>query len=234
MTNTITKIQPRLGEGIFLLRDVAEILNIPTPKVTRWLDEYWTKRFGIEGFGGKRERGINFHALVEFIVFAKLREHNFSVQRISKIHEELAKEFKTAFPFAFIELFVDKQRDKQNKKGANNVWHNEYGSPTKTDGKKQLGLKEILEPTLLKIDFDNNRVAFRYFPLGKEHKIVVDPKFQFGKPIILGTSIKAEIIYDMIIEGVSKKSISNLYNITQEQIDDVILYFNNRNKKVAA
>lgn len=222
MTNHSTA-QPKIGEGIFLIKDVSEILRLPYAKVRHWLIEYWNNRFGKKhggySFGDDGNKAINFYTLIEFLCFYKLREEGLSAHKIQKIHDVLSKDLKTIYPFAKYSLYTD----------GKHVWYEHIENLVRIDGKRQISFKQILEPYLKNIDFDKNQIATRYFPIGREHKVVVDPKHQFGQPTIVGTNIKIETIYNLLNGGETKESVSYLYDLSLPQVNDAILYY----KKVA-
>lgn len=219
---------PKIGEGIFLVRDIAKILNLPTSKIRRWLNEFWNKRFSNStynySFGDKGNEAVNFYTLIEFITFSALRNNNISAQHIQKFHQYLTTKLKTPFPFATTKISTDQV----------SVYYETFNEYVKYDGKNQISLKKILEPFLLKIDFNQENIAERYFPLGKDHSIVIDPKHQFGQPTIFGTNIKVDTIYSLYKAEESKKTISFLYNLTFSQIDDVIAFCGSRPGDIAA
>ena len=83
----ITQIRPTIGEGIFLIRDVSEILLLPYSKVRYWLIEFWEGRFSKDYryvLGSKENRSVNFYTLIEFYTFYHLRLHGLSSQKNSK------------------------------------------------------------------------------------------------------------------------------------------------------
>lgn len=209
---------PRINEGIFLIKDVANIIGLPVAKVRFWLTEFWNNRFSVNkggySFGDNYNRAVNFYTLIEFITFAKLREQGISAQKLQKFHKILSTELNTPYPFAKTKLLNDKR----------SVWYEHSGELVKIDGKRQLSLSRVLSPYLNKIEFDKDNIALRYYPLGKNHKIVIDPKHQFGQPTILGTNIKAEIIYFLYKGKETKKNICELYNLTIQQVNDAINY----------
>lgn len=211
---------PKIGEGVFLIKDICNITGLSYHKVRHWLLEFWDNRFStIYGdqysYGDNNARAINFNTLIEFIVFAKLRKEGISAQKIQKYHLALSKELKTPFPFAKSKIQTDGKE----------VWHEVFDELSKIDGKRQLSIKKILLPFLKNIEFDENKIAKRYFPLGKNHKVVIDPRHQFGQPTILGTNIKAYVIYSLYKSKEPKKSICSLYNIKLKQVNDAIAYF---------
>ena len=218
MSTLSTNIRPSLGEGIFTTRDVAHILGVPTSSVGRWLTEFWNKRFGSNfggySFGGGRGRAINFYTLIEFIVFAKLRENGISAQKIQRYHNYISERLNTKFPFAETKLRTDKR----------SVWYENSHVLIKIDGKEQIAIREILEPFLNKIEYSEDKIATRFFPLGKDHHIVIDPNHQFGQPTILGTNIKVSTIYSLYLGNETPESISSLYEIPVEQVKEAIDY----------
>ena len=58
-----------------------------------------------------------------------------------------------------------------------------------------------MEDFCKKIQFSDDKIAERFYPIGKDRKIVVDPQRQFGQPIVTGTNILAENIFSMYESG---------------------------------
>jgi len=215
-------IQPEVGAGIYTSKDVAHILKLPSHKVSRNMRDFWENySFGIKG-----NRFINFKTLIEFYTFYHLRENGFSAQKIKKIHEDMAKELSTPYPFAskiYIENIIDEASKKTIAKRG--VYYEIGAGLVKADRKKQIDIKQFLTPFLNKIEFNDNDIAQRYFPLENSKTLVIDPKFQFGQPIITGTRIKAEIINEFYEGGESKENICKIYHLQIGQVEDAILYF---------
>lgn len=223
-TTKLVNIEPTIGEGIFLIKDVAEILGLPHHTVRRWIHEYWDGRFskeagGVYSFGEVGNKAVNFYSLIEFYVFYKLRERKISSQQIHKAHHAIAVHLKTPYPFAHSEIST-------LGKG---IWYKKFDSIFRADGKQQATISEILEPFLEKVDYGKNKLAERFYPLAKSKNIVVDPKHQFGQPTIAATNIKSHTIYNLVLGGEKIKTISNLYDISEKKVKDAIAF----HKKVA-
>lgn len=217
MSQTIEHIRPRIGEGVFLISDVAEILQLPYQKVRYWLIEFWEGRFSKDyrySLGSKDSRSVNFFTLIEFYTFYQLRSKGLSSQQIQKIYNQLSKDLQTSYPFART-VHTD----------GRSVWVEALGELVKADGKMQLDLKSLLMPFLDKIEFGTNGLAERFFPLDNSKNIVVDPNHQFGAPTITGTNIKSIVINDFYNSGESVESICDLYCISEAQVLDVIKYY---------
>jgi uncharacterized protein (DUF433 family) len=220
IATTHNNTTPVIGGGIFLAKDVSKILNLPYSKVRHWLFELWDKRFADNwnySFGEDGNKAIDFHTLIEFYIFYQLRESGVSSQQIQKVHKELAKDFDTKYPFAHAKFRTD----------GKGVWYEKFGVLVKANGKKQIDLKQIIQPFLTNIEFGKNNIAERYFPLTKSKSVVIDPKHQFGQPTISGTNIKTQSIFSLYKGGESKSTISDLYNISLKKVSDAIEFHKN-------
>jgi uncharacterized protein (DUF433 family) len=207
----INSPEPRIGEGIFLPKDVAEILKLPYSRVKYWIDDYWQSY----SFGERRNKAVNFYTLIEFYTFYKLREQGFSAQEIKKAHEIISEDLKTHFPFAY--AVIKTQR--------NQIWYESLGVLIRADKKQQISIKNFVEPFLQQIEFGENNLAKRLFPLKSSKNIVVDPDHQFGLPTISGTNIQTKTILNLYESGESKESIRILYGISDPQIIDALQFY---------
>jgi len=75
------------------------------------------------------------------------------------------------------------------------------------------------------MDFGTNQLALRYWPLGKERSIVVDPHHQLGQPTIKNTNILAETLYRMYTAGEKVKFIASLYDVSESDVTSSIEFF---------
>jgi uncharacterized protein (DUF433 family) len=226
MTHVIQnkKARPDFGEGIYLAYDVAQILKLPYYKVRNLMTGYWQSYT----FGSEDSRAINFYALIEFYIFYYLKEQNFSSTEIKRLHEKLSKDFKTKHPFASLKLKINPKTD-PNGKGQ--LWIDFNGILMKADGKLQPAFRSFIESYLKQIEFGENSLAKRFFPLAtlnNSMNIVVDPLHQFGQPVINGTNIQAATVHNLYTAGETKKNISILYNIGEDVVDDVLAYYEKR------
>jgi uncharacterized protein (DUF433 family) len=210
----------KLGNGIYSIPDLALILQLPQQKVRRWLNNFWDLRLGnkYEGrysWGNGREKATNFLTLIEFYVFYQLRENKVSAKTILEAHELMAQQLNTPYPFASAEVLTE---------GRNIFYTLQDGTTLYADKSRQIVIKKAIESFCRKIEFSNEKLAKRYWPLGKNHEIVVDPQHQFGQPVINGTNINASVIYSMYESGEPISAIGILYDLTERQVNDAIAF----------
>jgi uncharacterized protein (DUF433 family) len=212
-----TNDSPQLGEGIFLIKDVSNALRLPYSKVRRWINEF-DKCFGNNGglysFGEQGNKAVNFYTLIEFHTFYQLRLKGISSQQIKKFHDFISKELKTKYPFAHSDIRTDGKK----------MWFEYFDNLVKHDNKRQLDWKHIIAPFLHRIEYGNDKIAKRFYPLDKSKNIVIDPKHQFGQPTIIDTNIKTATLYNLHKGGEPNKSICLLYDLKVKQVSDAILY----------
>jgi len=221
MRDNVYLVEPKLGEGIYLAKDVAKILHLDYQKTYRWIAGYWGADGGLDEnikytFGDVDNRAINFFSLIEFYTFFKLRDKGISSTEIKKLHKTLSELHNTQYPFAIAhDFFIEGRRSKKF------VYYTVLENLIKHDKKHQFSLR-FIEKFLEKIEFNEDNLAVRFFPLANSKNVVVDPKHQFGQPTISGTNIKTQTLYSLYNGGESLEDISSLYNLTVDKVKDAI------------
>ena len=211
-----------IGNGIYTVPEIAQILRVPYHKVHRWLNKYWDGELGERfqqsySWTVENTKAVGFHTLIEFYVMMELAEAGVKTRQVLIAHEELAGWVNTPFPFAQREILKNIRTD--GKK----IYFKVNGQTVTLDGSCQLNL-DFIQMFFKNIDFGNDLIAERFWPLGREKAILVDPKRKFGHPVIDGTNIYPETIYNLHLAGEHEEYIAYLYEITPQQVKDAIEY----------
>jgi uncharacterized protein (DUF433 family) len=214
-----TTIQPELGQGIYSIPDAAAILDMPVNKVRTWVKKYWELEFVKEleqdqayTWGEQREKVFHFFTLIEIIAVDSFREIGVSFPKIKRAHEMLAELLNTPYPFAHAELMSDGKR----------IFYEMDTSLLEMDTKQQFSFTKLVAPYCKKIDFqEKTKLAERYWPLGKDRNIVVDPHHSFGQPVITGTNTTAEAVMNMLKAGESPELIASVFEVNRKDVEDV-------------
>lgn len=221
MTVSTATIKPKLGKGIYSIPDASAILDMPVSKVRRWVKKYWELEFlkGLDEaytWGESREKAFHFLTLIEIIAVDSFREIGVSFPKIKLAHSKLSKIMETNYPFAHAELMTDGRR----------IFHHYLEeSLLEVDEKQQFSFTQLVAPYCQKIDFqDRTQLAERFWPLGKDHEIVVDPHHSFGQPVIKGTNTTVETIYSMLNAGESPEFVASIYDLNLNAVEDVMAF----------
>lgn len=213
----------KFGTGIYTSKEISKILKIPTYKVNRWMRDYWDGKLGRQfkntySWKVDNSRAIGFHALVELYILNLFIDTGVNTKEVLKAHIELTNIFDTPFPFARKDIIENIKTD-----GKKIYIELPKGGIISLDGKKQFQL-EIIQLFFKTLVFDENQLASKLYPLGKEKDIVVDPKRQFGQPVIGDSNILPEVVYNMYKAGEPKKFIAFTYQLTEKQVQSAIEY----------
>lgn len=214
--------KPTLGSGIYTPREISRILRLPDHKVNRWIDLYWDGELGREyertySWRTGNSKAVGFHTLIEFYTMMQLSEAGVKPREVIKAHKYLSVTFNTAFPFAQQKLLSSIKSD--GKK----IYFKNNGDILTLDGTKQLNL-QLIEYFFEKLDFDQEQIATRFWPLGKEKSIVIDPSRKFGHPVIDKLNIYPETIFNHVNAGDPKKYVAHIYDLTLEQVENALEY----------
>lgn len=216
----------RIGDGIYTAKDASRIFKIPYSKVNYWFQWYLKKgKFKLDyqyHFAIKDTLAVNFLTLIEMYVFYTLKENGVKTSAILKAHSILSEKLKTPYPFA--------QEDYYSL--GNKIYFGNSTQLASADEKVQFTFRETLVPYSKKINFGENRLAHKFYPLGSSRSVVVDPSHQFGQPTITGTNILVATIYDWHLSKESNDFIAELYKIPVQSVVDAIDFW--EDKKMAA
>lgn len=217
---TTRNISPTIGEGVYSVPDAAKILGFPIKKVRRWIKTYWEDKFTGKGgaytWGDGRDRGFNFHTLVELIAIYALREKEVSFHKIIEARAFLQQELNVEYPFASEKVMSD---GKQFYFAINKT------ALVDVNLKRQTSIKQLVEPYCEKLDFDAiDTLANQFWPLGKDRSVVVDPNHRLGEPVITGTNISADVLASMVAGGDSIEMVADIYRLQPKQVQDAVDY----------
>lgn len=211
-----------IGTGCYTASDIAKILKVKYNKVHRWMVVYWDGKLGKElgqnySWQVDKSKAVSFHTLVEFYVMLLLSEAGVKPKEILKAHSYLSNEFNTAFPFARKQLLSGIKTDGKR------IYLNYDGGTIDLDGSGQFNL-DFIKTFFKNLDFDGDEVAKRFWPMGRDSSVVVDPDRKFGHPIIDGHNIYPEVLNGMYKAGDAPEFIAVLYDIPDKAVKDAIAY----------
>lgn len=215
----------QLGNGVFTTQEIAQILRVPYYKVSKWITQYWDGELGKcyeqqYSWSVGNTRAVGFHTLIEFYVMMQFAEAGVKIRQVLNAHKELSEKYQTNFPFAKKEVLDNISTDGLK------IYLKLNGDTITLDGSKQLNL-DFIKVFFKNLDFDNDMLASRFWPMGKEHKVVCDPHRKFGQPVLDGTSIQSEAIYRMYLAKEPITFIASIYEIPLKSVKDAIAFHKN-------
>ncbi|HEU0016573.1 MAG TPA: hypothetical protein VFQ45_23025 [Longimicrobium sp.] len=185
-----------LGTGIYTPADAALLLHERPQTVRRWAFGY-TRRRGAERIVHppliqtdlpeiEGQRALTFVELVELLYVRAFERAGVSWAHIREAARVAARLYATDHPFALRQVYVEPG--------------SVYGGLEERDGTEALvqlvghgqhAFPQLVKPYLDQLDFDGNDVARRWWPMGRDGGVVVDPAFAFGAPIVEAVGMRA-------------------------------------------
>lgn len=184
---------------------------------------YWDKYLG-NAYGSSYStneygnRVVSFKTFVELYIMGIFHEAGVKPQTVIKAHQELGAMFSTKHPFALEKVM------KGIRCSGNSIYFEIDGENIiHLDGTKQFALK-LIKLFYTKIDFDENDVATRFWPMGKKAGVLVDPQVKFGRAVLDSLHIYPETLYGHFQAGDPIAYIAHIFEIEEGQVQQAIKY----------
>lgn len=215
MQATYEKVE--LGKGIYTISDLAFVLRMKNSKVRYWVNSYLREKLPeitSHRYNMNPDQGIfvNFSSLLELYIFEQLELKGHSRKKILECYKAISDNYNTKYPFTKRKIVS----------AGGSILFEHKGKLINADRTLQINMSEVLAQYLEKIEFDMKGNAIKFFPQGKQSSVVLDPEIQFGTPIISGTRINVNTVVDSYNSGDSKQLISNIYGISNQQVEDAL------------
>jgi uncharacterized protein (DUF433 family) len=192
----------RIGKA-YTIREAAALADVSPGTVRNWL--YGTTKGDMKAvFGGKTKPAeevamVSFLELAEVIVAARFRKLRLKLQRIRAAHDYAKKHYNLAYPFAHLELrsigghVLHEFEEREPENGPHFVV---LSAP------QQFVLPDIVDDELGRFDYsEEDKLATRWYPFGRDLPVVVDPRFGGGQPTIEGRGVTVEVLKKRWKEG---------------------------------
>lgn len=190
-----------IGTGLYTPAEAASLLKAPVTEVQRWAFGYERRRQGekvryeplirtdlpeIDG-----QRALTFTELVELMYIKGFRRAGAPWKLVHDAAAVAARLFQTEHPFAMRTFFADPS-------GIYALLEESEGgsSLVRLEGHGQHALRELVQPYLGQLEFDPLDAPTRWWPLGREAKVVLDPQVSFGEPIVAEAGIPTRTLAD--------------------------------------
>ncbi|MDO8588434.1 MAG: hypothetical protein Q7T82_15510 [Armatimonadota bacterium] len=213
MAQTVQQ-QPGLGSGIYTHAEAARLLRVSTAKARNWAEGYTYQIDGRERTKApvlQRRAGqpglLTFHDLIELFFVREFRNAGVSLQDIRGAAKLLSEKWDTPYPFACRKLDTD---GVQILMAAGEHYENVA---------RQQNVFRFAEDFFKNIDFSDDCLAEKWWPMGRDKLVVIDPHRSFGTPIDLKSGVRTEILYAAYqAEDRDVEAVANWYEIPPEQV----------------
>lgn len=164
----------------------------------------------------RRVAPFSFINLIETYVLEGLRRaHHVPMQRIRRAMEWLQKTYDVAHPLAELNLETD----------GYDLFIRELNIPINASRKGQGGFPEVLSRYLQRIERDEGKIPVRFYPYTYDLApkiIVMDPSVSYGRPVVAGTRVSSQMIFDRYSGGESLCDIAADYDLDISRVEEAL------------
>ena len=170
---------------------------------------------------------LSFINLIEVYVLAAIRrQHHVSLSTVRQALDYLKRKHPSPHPLADRTLETD----------GLDLFVESFESLINISKEGQLGIRKVLEIHLRRIERDLSGLAVRLYLFTRRDLqlntwetsevapriVVVDPRVAFGRPVLAGTHIPTEVIYQRFGAGESVEQLADDYDRTPSEIEEAI------------
>jgi uncharacterized protein (DUF433 family) len=154
-------------------------------------------------------QAIGFLDLVELLFIKAFRDRGVSLPTIRVAAKEAASRWDTDHPFCLKRFATDGRT-------VFSTILDEVGEEALLDlAKSQLAFSGIMRPFLAQLDYGHlGEEIERWWPLGKNRQVFLDPKIAFGRPVVVGKSIPTETLYKAVRANGSPAAVADWYEVS--------------------
>jgi len=205
--------QQLLGIGLYSVPEASRLTGVPASSIRRWL---WGEVSRTNGRPHRTPplwspqpppvdgaRTLSFSDLVELRFVLALRHHGLGMSAIRQLHDRAAAAIGESRPFSTLRF-----RDEGGRIAS------ESGC-----GEVRTG---ILAPLYEDLDFSKDGTAVRWWPLGREHEVVVDPQRNFGHPVVREKGVSTEVLADAYETEGSIPEVARWYDVREDAVRDAV------------
>jgi uncharacterized protein (DUF433 family) len=226
------------GRGIYLPAQAARLTQLDADRVRRWIGGYdfkgrdGAKRHSAPLFRRQHQGSrlaLTFLDLVEVLFVKAFLDSGVSIHTVRLVQREAADEFGVQHPFCVKrfetdgETIVLRHRD-------------DAGVERMLDRKrKQWLFVEVFNPLLKTLEYAGvEREARRWWPMGKDAPIVLDPERSFGQAIVAKANVPTATIYAAHRAKEPLEQIADWFELSLDQVRAAIAFEESRNRRPAA
>jgi uncharacterized protein (DUF433 family) len=212
---TDTDIRPELGAGVFSFPEAARLVrrhhSVSRARMRRWLNILETLGAHEADDGS---RFLTFTDLVSLEVIASLRDAGLSNQTVRQAEQHLRTEFPgIKHPFAAVGIFyTDGHAVWAALDGVSNNVVEVVGRR-----RRHMVMSDMIRPFITEIHAGNDAPNATRWDIAPG--IVVNPKIQFGRPVLAGTRVPVATVLENLKAG-SRSEVADWFALTVDQVRD--------------
>ncbi len=218
----------QLGRPSYAVAEAGRLVGLTAGRVRRWLRGYeYSYGDAVRGQppvlqgSGTQSSYASFLDLVDLLFVKRFLDHGVSLQKVRRALDEARQVLGTEH-FARQTFFTDggsiflRLREGVNKGRGEAILELMSGG--------QWVIAPVIRELARQIEFESPEgLASRWYPLGRNRPVVLDPMVSFGAPSIAGRGVKTINIHDLFVaEDENLESVRTWWELTDAEIQAAV------------
>lgn len=221
-----TRTKSLLGLGIYSVPEAARLTRVAPKRIKRWVEGYSFQHRGEARSSAplwpreieSDDLVLSFRDLLEVRFVDAFRRYGVSWKVIRIAAERAAEIVEDSHPFSTKKFKTD------GRSIFADIVH-DTGKPGLLDlHQDQWALKDIVDPFLFEgVEFSRAGIEpVRWWPLGANRRVVIDPARSFGQPIVDPESIPTTILARAVKAEGSIDAVARWYLVSPKAVEDAV------------
>ena len=224
MTGTDNTFNSWRTESMYSFAEAARLANVSVTTVKNWLFGYTVQGREVPPLFSSSKNGmVSFLQMIEIMVAGRFRKSVLGkpipFSKVREAYVNAQESWDLEYPFAHLKLEALGGHIVHFLKEGGLV-----GSYQALDTVDQWTLPGLLRrETTDQIEYQND-LAARWFPIGKQVPIVVDPKVSTGLPVIEGSGVTVQAIRKRFKSGLRIDFIAKDFDLNPDLVETALQY----------
>lgn len=218
-----------IGQGVYTLAEAGRLTGVPVRNLRRWARGYSYMYAGKRNFSppiigtGVRERTrepiLEFRDIIEIRFLGAFRKLGVTWNVIRRVAAKVHAHIKSTHPFATKLFRTDGRTILMEIIGRDRVEHRLVDLL-----REQYEWDSLIAPYLHqeKVEFSDTQDPVRWWPLGPNRYVVVDPLRAFGAPIIASRGIQTYLVAQAALLERDRDFVAGWYGIDPPAVDAAV------------
>lgn len=213
-----------LGAGIYRIPQAARLTGVSAARIRRWMRGY--------DFRGKKERrhsdpvwagelgaldgklAVGFRDLLEIRFVDAFLKEGVSWKTMRTAHAAAKEKLGSDHPFCTHRFATDGREILLEQARA-------LGDTCLVDiTNDQQEFENIVQPFLRELDFEDGFA--RWWPLGKDRSVVVDPVRNLGQPTVAGAGVPTRVLARSVKSNGSIEAVAHWFEVDAREVQDAV------------
>jgi uncharacterized protein (DUF433 family) len=223
MANVAVPTNGYRTHALYTFTEAAHLAGVSTNTVKNWLFGYTTERGDVPPLFKpaieKKDAMVSFLQLVELVVAARFRKaEHVPFETVRRAYQNAQQRWTLEYPFAHLRLeaigghIVHRLREEKPGTSVQSI-----------DAPEQWTIPGFLLDTIAQFQYELDLVS-RWYPVGKQVPIVVDPKISTGLPTIVDRGVTIGALQKRWKAGWKIDFIARDFDLETDTVEEALQY----------